>query len=88
MFVSGAVICCVSVTESKADEAKENMGGKEQVEAKDNTDAVVAEEPMEKNIAVVEEPAEKDAAVAEEPTEMDAAVTKEPAGKDAAVPKE
>ena len=49
LFVSGAVICCVSVTESKADKAKENMGGKEQVEA--NTDAAVAEEPMEKDIA-------------------------------------
>jgi hypothetical protein len=100
-FFAGAVMCCVSVTESKADEAEDNMGGEEPVEAQDDTDAAVAEEPMEKDItvmeepaekdaaiALVEEPAEKDAAVAEEPTEMDAAVVKEPAEKDAAVAKE
>jgi hypothetical protein len=59
-FMAGAIMFCVSVKESKADEdeadeAEDDMGGEEPAKAKDETDAAVAEETAEKDTAVAEE---------------------------------
>jgi hypothetical protein len=54
-FLAGAVMCCVSVKETKEDEAEDDMGGEEPVEANEETDIADAEEPAEKDIVVAEE---------------------------------
>ena len=77
-FLAGAVMCCVSFSESKADEDEDNMGGEESVEAQDDTDAANADEDkVEKDVPTAEEPVEKDAAVAEKQAEKDAAIAEE-----------